>query len=191
MITSDSDAARKEGRIYLQIMGLDRNKIENNPNSTLIRRISVLFAAVMVIATLYLFLLCSTLVYAGDNFLDFEPCKKPMPIDSCKVSVSESGNFVFATNPDPDDISMKLNIIVEKNLNKKVADIKAGIAVGYNYGLLDGGKGAIKDSGKYGMKPVVTKTSSDFKAGFKSGYNDGYETGKAFKHVKKMESHSK
>jgi hypothetical protein len=66
------------------------------------------------------------LVYAGDNFLDFEPCKKPMPIDSCKVSVSESGNFVFAINPDPNDISMKLNIIVEKNLNKKVADIKAG-----------------------------------------------------------------
>jgi hypothetical protein len=60
MITSDSDAARKEGRIYLQIMGRDRNKIENNPNSTLIRRISVLFAAGMVIATLYLFLLCST-----------------------------------------------------------------------------------------------------------------------------------
>lgn len=191
MITSDSDAARKEGRIYLQIMGLDRNKIENNPNSTLIRRISVLFAVGMVIATLYLFLLCSAVVYAGDNFLDFEPCKKPMPIDSCRVSVSESGNFVFATNPDPNDISMKLNIIVEKNLNKKVADIKAGIAVGYNYGLLDGGKGAIKDSGKYGKKLDVTKTSSDFKAGFKSGYNDGYETGKAFKHVKKMESHSK
>ena len=76
MITSDSDAARKEGRIYLQIMGLDRNKIENNPNSTLIRRISVLFTAGMVIATLYLFLLCSAVVYAGDNFLDFEPCKK-------------------------------------------------------------------------------------------------------------------
>ena len=61
--------------------------------------------------------------------MDFIPCKNPLPIESCKVSVDNRGNFVFASNPDPSDISMKLNILVEKNLNKKVADIKAGMTL--------------------------------------------------------------
>jgi hypothetical protein len=188
--SSDSDGSKKEGKICLEIIDRDWNKIENDLSFTLIRPISVLVTA-SIVATLSLFLLCSTVVYAGDNFLDFDTCNNPLHIDSCKVSVDDSGNFVFASNPDPNDISTHLNVLVEKNLNKKVADFKAGTAVGYNYGLLDGVKGAIKDSEKYSKGAEVVKTSSDFKAGFKTGYDDGHDTGNAIKQLKTIESHSK
>jgi hypothetical protein len=48
-----------------------------------------------------------------------------------------------------------------------------------------------KKEGKYSKCAEVVKTSNDLKAGFKSGYDDDHEIGKAIKHLKTIESHSK